>query len=345
MRDVGCVIHCHSRHSDGTGSVGQIARAARRAGAEVVLLTDHDTLAARERGEDGVREGVLVICGHEVTSARGHLLAFGLKSVVDHRGMDGRAIAAAVRDRGGLGIAAHPWSAGNARIKRKSRGMPFDGIEAADAVELWSAVTDSVEQVRSIREVARFILVPDHWLDHPPPGRIAAYDALLAGGRQVVAIGGLDAHQIGLRVRGRVPLRLMSYRRCFRLLRTRVLLADDAPTSEAAILEALGAGRCYLARDSLAPARGFAFEALDAEGAVLGTLGDELGADAVAELRVRLPRPTAVSLSHDGREHAAAHGTELRIATAGSGAYRAEARLRRHGRERTWILSNPIYLR
>ncbi|MGH2783367.1 MAG: hypothetical protein ACRDLA_18525, partial [Thermoleophilaceae bacterium] len=53
MHDLACVVHLHSTHSDGTGTVPQIARAARRAKADVVLLTDHDTLEARRRGEEG----------------------------------------------------------------------------------------------------------------------------------------------------------------------------------------------------------------------------------------------------------------------------------------------------
>ncbi len=42
----------------------------------------------------------------------------------------------------------------------------------------------------------------------------------------MAAIGGLDAHQIGKRIAGHVPLRLMSYRRSFRLLTTHVLVPE-----------------------------------------------------------------------------------------------------------------------
>ena len=50
--DLACVVHCHSTYSDGTGTVAEIAAAAARAGADAVLLTDHDTLAARRQGEE-----------------------------------------------------------------------------------------------------------------------------------------------------------------------------------------------------------------------------------------------------------------------------------------------------
>ena len=47
----------------------------------------------------------------------------------------------------------------------------------------------------------------------------------------------------------------------------------------------------------------------------------------------------------DGREIASAEGTMLDAEVEEPGAYRAEARRTAHGRERTWIISNPIYLR
>ena len=52
MHDLACVVHLHSLYSDGTGTVPEIVRAARRARADVVLLTDHDTLEAKHRGLD-----------------------------------------------------------------------------------------------------------------------------------------------------------------------------------------------------------------------------------------------------------------------------------------------------
>src|SRR5215216_6946808 len=81
MHDLACVVHLHSLYSDGTGTVPEIARAAQRARADVVLLTDHDTLEARQRGEEGWYEGrrrvaegrrgdVLMLVGSEVSPPR-----------------------------------------------------------------------------------------------------------------------------------------------------------------------------------------------------------------------------------------------------------------------------------
>jgi hypothetical protein len=139
-----------------------------------------------------------------------------------------------------------------------------------------------------------------------------------------VAIGGLDAHQVGIRVGRWVPLRLMSYKRTFRHIRTHVLIEGE-PSRET-IFGALREGRCYIAMDSLAPARGFTF----------ASDGDTL--------RARLPRQARIRLLRDGTEVATVSARELDHPVVGPGAYRVEAYLHAYGRERTWILSNPIYV-
>jgi hypothetical protein len=157
-----------------------------------------------------------------------------------------------------------------------------------------------------------------------------------------VGIAGIDAHQIGIRVLGHVPIKLMSYARSFRHLHTHVL-CDELPTGElehdrSQVYEALRAGRCYMAVDSIAPARGFEF------GAESVPMGGEAPAGPVT-LRARTPRPAALRLLRDGVEIGRADGASLEQQVEEPGVYRVEARLPAYGRERTWILSNPVYLR
>src|SRR4051794_34142656 len=250
MHDSACVVHLHSLYSDGTGTVPEIARAARASGVDVVLLTDHDTLEARHRGEEGWHDGVLVLVGEEVSPrGRNHYLAFDIEDEIRHRGMSGAEICAAVRERGGFGFAAHPFSRGSERFRRAA-GMPFDDLEceALHGVELWSFVTDTAERIQSIPAALRFIAAPGRWVDHPPARNLAEWDRLCAL-RRTVAIGGLDAHQFGRRV-GPVVVRLMGYRRSFRHLRTHVLaeapLSGELAGDRELVYAALREGHCYL---------------------------------------------------------------------------------------------------
>jgi hypothetical protein len=342
VHDLACVLHLHSTHSDGTGTVRQIARAGARAQVDVVLLTDHDTLAARRLGEEGWYGDVLLLAGEEVSPlGRDHYLAFGIDEHVRHRGLDACGICRAVRYAGGFGFAAHPFSKGSERFKRP--GIPFAGLdcESLHGIELWSFVNDTGERIRGIPGLLRFLATPARVLDHPPERNMRGWDALCRE-RRVVAVGGLDAHQFGLRVGPVVPLRLMSYRRTFRFIRTHVLLSEpparELEHDRALVFGALREGRCYIAVDSIAPARGFRFEGGDVP----------MGGEAPAgrrTLHVRSPLAARLRLLRDGAELAAGEGTSLDVEVEEPGVYRVEARRHAKGRERTWIVSNPVYLR
>jgi hypothetical protein len=47
----------------------------------------------------------------------------------------------------------------------------------------------------------------------------------------------------------------------------------------------------------------------------------------------------------DGEPVAEREAPALVLEAREPGVYRVEARLERHGRERTWVISNPIYFR
>lgn len=343
--DVACVVHLHSLYSDGTGTVAEIVAAAQRAAADVVLLTDHDSLEARRQGEEGWHGDALLCVGEEVSPKGGnHYLAFGIEEEIDHAGLSPAQVVAAVRDAGGFGFVAHPWSKGSELAPRVGKPMPWSDLDADGytGLEVWSFVTDTSEALRSWGDAARFVASPLRVIERPPSVNLSDWDRLGAR-RPVVGIAGLDAHQVGKRIAGRVPLRLMGYARSFRQLRTHCLLerpfTGESEADRDAVYAALRGGRCYMALDALAPASGFAFWA---DGAPMGA---ETAFVEGAELHVRVPRPAWIVLLRDGTPVARGHGTALDHPAEGPGVWRAEATLPAHGRERAWILSNPIYLR
>jgi hypothetical protein len=349
LHDWACVVHVHSTYSDGTGTVPEIDAAGRQNGLDAVLLTDHDSLEARRRGEERRYGSTLVLVGEEVSpSGENHYLAFGLDREIDHSGLSSAEICAAVADAGGFGFAAHPFSSGSERFRGRAAGIPWRDLDAdgLTGVELWSFVTDTAEHLSGAVDALRFVTRPQHVVDNPPARNLAGWDALCQA-RPVVAIGGLDAHQFGKRIAGRVPLRLMSYARSFRYLRTHALCerppGGDLDEDRSQLYSALRAGRCYLAMDSLAPARGFDFQAENTAGQRL-PMGTEVAAGHWT-LRARTPRAAGLRLLMNGKEIARAKSTTLEHRVEDPGVYRVEARLVTGGRPRTWIVSNPIYLR
>jgi hypothetical protein len=341
VHDLVCVVHVHSTHSDGSGTVPQIARAAKRAGIDVVLLTDHDTLEAKRRGEERWYDDVLVLVGEEVSPTdRDHFLAFGIDKEINRR-MSGPDICKAVEAAGGFGFGAHPFSRGSERFKRP--GIAFGERDCLAGIELWSFLNDTGERVRGFRDVARMILTPQRAIGGPPDDNLREWDQLCQT-RRVVAIGGLDAHQFGIRLAGHVPIRLMGYARAFKQLHTHVLV-DEPLTRElepdrARVYEALREGRCYIANDQVADARGFEFGAHAPNGAS-HPMGSECALEAGTRLHARTPQPAHIRVLRNGQTVAEAHVSELVHPIELHGVYRAEIALA----GRPWIFSNPVYVR
>jgi hypothetical protein len=342
LHDLSCVVHVHSTYSDGTATVPEIIEAAREAGRDAVLLTDHDTLEAKRDGWEGWHDGVLVLVGLEVSPRGGHYLAFGIDEEVDHRAIPEQAIPAAVSSAGGFGFAAHPFSRGSAMSKIIGRPHPWRHLrdEALSGIELWSLATDSAEAWRNPLEALRFLRDPETRIVDPPPGSLASWDALLATGRSV-AIGGLDAHQKGVRIRGQVRSP-MPNAQWFRMLGTHLLL--DAPPSgelaadRARAYSALRRGCGYISRDSIADPRGFAFWAESENGRL--EMGEE--GPGPCTLRARVPRRSGLSVVRNGTCLDERDGNQLTYRACSPGTYRLEVRVSFRGARRTWILSNAI---
>jgi PHP domain len=331
--DLAAVIHVHSTYSDGTATVPEIIEAAADAEADAVLLTDHDTLQARNDGHEGWHHGVLLLVGLEISPNGGHFLAFGVDEPIEHEGRSESEICAEVASAGGLGFPAHP--------------RPWGELEDCQAtgVELWSLVNEAGEACRTPRQLVSFISRPEESVDHPPQRNLAEWDRLCLS-RRTVAIGGVDAHRSGVPIRGGAVLSPLRNARFFRMLRTH-LLCERAPTGDlefdrGLILAALREGRCYLGRDSLAATRGFRYYA-NGPGGFLPMGGEGTAGD--WRLHVRLPFTGRIRVMRNGRQVHVATASSLRLDVHEPGVYRVEGQVQALGKLRTWILSNPIYLR
>jgi hypothetical protein len=353
LHDLACAVHLHSDYSDGTATIPELMESAREAEIDVVLLTDHDTLGARDDGHEGWHDSVLLGVGLEVTPRAGHYLAFGVDKKIKHKGIAEAEIPLAVAKAGGFGFVAHPWSKGARILDRYGRfvkrGLPHGWQElngdAITGIELWSVTTDASEDWRGPVDAIRYMMNPEAWLDGPRPEDVEAWDRICAE-RRLVAIGGLDAHQHGIRVRGRLwsPMRNARY---FRLLSTYVSLTEAPKRGEHGsadlelVYDALREGRCYLSVDVIAPGRGFRFWG---EGESFVQMGSEQPARQLT-LRATLPGRADVRLLHNGDLIAEVDGSSLEAEVSEPGAYRVEAYRHWRGRSRPWIYSNPIYLR
>lgn len=346
------VVHVHTRRSDGTGSVDDVAAAAERAGLGFVVVTDHGD-ATRRPDPPAYIHHVLVIDGVEISADGGHYVALGVPRAPYPLGGDARDVVADVARLGGFGVAAHPGSPKPA-LRWHDWAAPFDGMEWLNGDsewrdEAWSTLARAMGQyfLRGPEALASL-------LDRPVPV-LARWDAM-TDHRRVFAIAGSDAHaRLGLRANtdpypSGAFVRLPSYETAFRALSIAVdlsaPLAGDAARDEAAVLAALRAGHASSVVTALsAPA---AFEFTATSGAYRARAGDLLPIDGPIELHARVDGPpgTEIVLLRRGQPVATASTADLRFtAPAEPGAYRVEARVPgAPGHPPVpWIVSNPIY--
>src|ERR1700704_2139927 len=133
-------LHMHTTASDGWPTPKELVEhAARRAGLDVIAVTDHDTIEGALRAQEHAakRARFHVIVGEEVSSRDGHIVALFIERRV-RPGMSAAATVDAIHDQGGLALAVHPFW----RTQRRVRTGPVHGVGwlaadlAFDAVEV-----------------------------------------------------------------------------------------------------------------------------------------------------------------------------------------------------------------
>ena len=106
-------LHVHTTFSDGSGDITEVIAAARKAGLDILLINDHDTLAAREQGYEGYHQGLLVLVGLEISGRHNHYLAYNIDRVPQYDWRRPQDFIDRVRQQGGLGFIAHPFEKGS----------------------------------------------------------------------------------------------------------------------------------------------------------------------------------------------------------------------------------------
>jgi hypothetical protein len=179
-------LHLHTNHSDGSLTPAALSDAARAAGFDFYVITDHNnTTHTREQ----LPAYPLHIIGEEITTPAGHANAWGLPegAWIDFRVLPNEPDAAAhIRDfvaqahgAGALFAINHPID--NCAGCSWEQTIP-DGV---DAVEIWQ------------NEKA------------PRPAEMAFWDRLLRSGRHVTAVGVSDWHRLPARI-GMAAVRVLA---------------------------------------------------------------------------------------------------------------------------------------
>ncbi len=329
-------VHIHTKDSDGSKTHREIIRIADRYHLDFLLFTDHMTMAHKD--SEGWYGRLLVIVGYEIQDPDdlNHYLVFGLDEVLP-AGLTASEYVREVRDRGGIGIIAHP---DEVRDIEEVSAYPWTSwdVDIFDGIEIWNQMSSWLEGLEKHSRLKSF-LHPRSILGTPSPETLAHWDSA-AEKRRVLGIGSLDAHGARYRI-GPFRLTLFPYKVQFQAIRTHVLFESPLPTddfaaAQKAFFRALKRAHVFISNQRWGNARGFRFWCESKKQVAI--VGESMRFHPSIVFKVSSPEAGTIRLVYKGKVVSAVEGSEAQFPVRGAGSYRVEVLKGEKG----WIYSNHI---
>ena len=134
-----CELHCHTVHSDGDFTVGELIETAKERGLKGICLTDHNTYSGRE--EASKEKDLTVLQGIEWTTYFGHMLVLGADRFVEWRDAVPENIDEKMKQvhaAGGLVGIAHPYQLGTPICTGGRWDFKVKDFSLVNYMEIWS---------------------------------------------------------------------------------------------------------------------------------------------------------------------------------------------------------------
>lgn len=126
-------LHVHSdRSGDSRNRIEDVLDACVRKGLSGVAIMDHNSLEGSRYAISLGREDLIIIPGMEISSAKGHILAYNVQEEV-RRELDVAETIDLVRAQGGIAVAAHPYRLWSGLGEEVTVANDFDAIEIHNA--------------------------------------------------------------------------------------------------------------------------------------------------------------------------------------------------------------------
>ena len=245
-------IHIHSKLSDGTGDINTISKAAKSAGLDWIIITDHNYIDSNE----GTINGVYVIKGQEISPKQyNHYLTLGVNELIKTE-TDAQVYVDNVREKGGFGFAAHPDEGmiidenGKCCPRKNSyHCIPWtDKSIRPDGVEIWNWFSNWADNLddSNILKLAYAYLFKNKIVKAPSNITLKWWDDLNKNTDSIVpAIGGVDAHALKI-YKYVIPVTVFPYKTCFKTITNFIHLSKplskDFSEAKKQILDAIKKG-------------------------------------------------------------------------------------------------------
>ena len=353
MNELKFAIHIHTTYSDGNASHQELIEAAQLANLDGIITTDHNIWLDGLSGYYGEgKQRVMLLIGEEVHDRSldppgNHMLVIGAKKEMSPFSANPQRLIDQIEKSGGLSFLAHPIEDPLEMFHESAFSWRNWQIENFTGIELWNQLSEFKSVSPNLLSAAVNALLPKRMSQGPLERTLKLWDDLtMTRKKTVVAIGGVDAHQL-VKKFGLIKIVLYPYLHHFQSVRTHIViqkpLAGDFLEDRRTILNALRDGHCFVAYDLPAPSDGFRFSLNNDDGQFM--MGDQVSITGGMTFQIRLPQKALCHLYRNGKlikewpkRQICTHNTKE------PGVYRVEAFLPYKGKVRGWIFSNPIYV-
>ncbi len=338
------VMHIHSKDSDGSKSIPEIAKIGEKIGLDFLFFTDHMTLKSYHLGLEGLyprdssKGKTLIVIGYEINDRdnKNHYLAYNLDDLVPGELLASEYVKE-VKKRGGFGIIAHPDEIRNKIPQFPSYPWTCWEAEGFNGIEIWNQMSEWMEKLTKINEL-KMILSPRRSLESPTPRILSKWDELNRK-RKVVGVGGVDAHAYPFDI-GILRITIFPYKVQFKSIRTHIILenplSSDFSQAKNLLFSALKNCNVFTSNWRWGDAKGFRFYASLKD--KIYKIGDEVPFQEGITLEVRTPIVSHIKLVSEGNVTAEKIDKDLKHKIQSRGNFRVE--VFRNGRG--WIFSNHI---
>ncbi len=338
-------IHIHSNFSDGSGTVEEIIKFAQEVGLDFIVLTDHNTLRAKNDGFEGWHDNTFLLVGSEINDKQNlnHYLALGIEKTFSTR-ISAKEYVKKVNEKGGIGFIAHPFEERSSMSEHPPYPWNEWDSDEFTGIEIWNHMSEWMEGLNEANKYNYFVH-PLKSIISPTEKTLKKWDELNLT-RKVVGIGGIDAHAHKLDLLGFFEVEVFPYKVLFKSIRTH-LLADsklhktkndlDFLEDKNEILQILKSGRLFVSNYYRGDAKGFRYFAQDSK--QIYQMGETVKFSNKIRLRVILPNISGtIKLIANGKQIDEVENVDAEFRISKPGIYRVEIFLD----GKAWIYSNHI---
>ena len=328
-------IHIHSLFSDGSGDIETITEAAKKAGLDWIIITDHNNMDI----EEGIINGVVVIKGEEISPEKeNHYLALGInKPILPDNAEE---YIKEVKEQGGFGFIAH----GEEDFGRKNNFIPINWLaddSDVDGIEIWNWFSQWADNYNesNILTIIHSFFHAHKKIKTPYPETLARWDRLNNNTKKIIpAIAGVDAHALKVS-KYIIPVTIFPYKRMFKtlvnIIYTQEELKGGFENQKNIILTALKNGNNIILNRYVSDKIPYVEISNKTSTAFSG---ENIELDNDTYLNIKLKHKAQIKILSDGMEICTLKAQECSLKILKAGKYRVEILVKEKG----WAYTNPI---